>query len=287
MIDTKTPTCRFCKSANVVKAGHRYNRNGCKQRWLCKACGRRFTADDGFLHLWYGKRTVTESVDLHHDGLSTRKVANHFRKHGRKWPSWATVWRWVHKFAGRIKRFVMGLTPKLSGEWQADEMHLRVGGEDGWDWEVMDAGTRFWLASSLTEGWERTEEQAGAVLGQAREQAKEKPRKLTTDGLPAYVHGRTWAIGWRCKHEAHVSWRYGRGATNLIERKIQTTRMRTRTMRCLKSQKMGQNWLEGLRIHYNFVCQHMTLGKTPAEAAGLNLHLGRNPWLGLISLSAS
>jgi len=284
----KAPTCRFCGSANVIKAGKRYNLNSTKQRWKCKACGKRSVEDDGFLHLWYDKWSVTESIDLYHEGLSTRKVERHLRRHHHRRPSWTTIWRWIHRFAKQVKRFVARLAPKLSGEWQADEMHLREGGKDGWNWEVMDAGTRFWLASALTEGWERTERQAEAVLNLAREQAKERPKKLTTDGLPAYEHGRVWALGWReCEHERCVSWREGKGPTNLIERKIQTTRMRTKTMRCLKNWEKGQDWLDGARIHYNFVRIHMTLKKTPAEAAGLNLRLGRNPWLGLISLSAA
>lgn len=82
-----------------------------------------------------------------------------------------------------------------------------------------------------------------------------------------------------------MSWREGKGPTNLIERKIQTTRMKTKTMRCIKSLETGQNWLDGALIHYNFVRRHVTLGRTPAEAAGLKLNLGRNAWLGLITLT--
>lgn len=73
----KAPTCRFCGSANVIKAGKRYNLNSTKQRWKCKACGKRSVEDDGFLHLWYDKWSVTEGIDLYHEGLSTRKVERH------------------------------------------------------------------------------------------------------------------------------------------------------------------------------------------------------------------
>ena len=283
---SSSPACRFCRSANIVKAGWRYNRNGRKRRALCKACGKRFTVDDGFLHMWYNKQAVTEAVDLYHDGLSTRKVANHLKKHGRYWPSWTSVWRWVHKFAGLVKQFIVKLTPKLSKRWQADEMCLFIRGKLCWNWEVMDEGTRFWLASRLSEGWDRGIGDAEAVLKLARDRAKCKPSTLVTDGLPAYERGSHWALGWRhCKHERSVSWREGKGLTNLIERKIQTTRMRTKTMRCLKGLETGQNWLEGAQIHYNFVRPHTALDRTPAEAAGLSLKLGRNAWLGLITLS--
>ena len=62
--------------------------------------------------------------------------------------------------------------------------------------------------------------------------------------------------------------------------------MRTKTMRCFKSLETGQRWLDGALIHYNFVRRHMALGKTPAESADLDLRLGRNVWLGLITMSA-
>lgn len=53
------------RSANVVKAGWRYNRNGRKRCFFCKACGRCFTTDDGFLGMWHGKQTITKAMDLH------------------------------------------------------------------------------------------------------------------------------------------------------------------------------------------------------------------------------
>ena len=153
--------------------------------------------------------------------------------------------------------------------------------------EGMDEGTRFWLASRLSEGWDRSIEDAEAVLKLARETAKTKPSVLVTDGLFAYEKASHWALGWRhCKHERQVSWRDRRGLTNLIERKIQTTRMRMKTMRCFKSLETGQSWLDGAQVHYNFIRHHMALDRTPAEAAGLSLKLGRDAWLGLIKLSA-
>ena len=40
--------------------------------------------------------------------------------------------------------------------------------------------------------------------------------------------------------------------------------------------------MNGFIIYYNFVRNHMTYNKTPAEVAGISLKLGRNRWKGLI-----
>jgi len=281
----KTPTCRFCKSALVVRAGWRYNRNGRKRRFLCKACGRRFTVDDGFLHMWYSKRIVAKAVDLYYEGLSTRAVARHFERQEFERPSWTSIWRWIHKFARLVKLFVMKFMPKVSDHWHADEMFTPVGGRPGWNWEVMDSGTRFWLAGRLTMGRERTAEHAEEVLRLARERAGGRPSRLTTDELPAYEKGSRWTLGRRHFEHWPIDWRRGRGPRNLMERKIQTTRTRLKTIRCFKNLEAGQSWLDGTQIHYNFIRRHMTLGKTPAEAAGINLKLGRDRWIGLITMS--
>lgn len=43
--------------------------------------------------------------------------------------------------------------------------------------------------------------------------------------------------------------------------------------------------LDGYVIWYNFVRNHMTLDKTPAEEAGFSLDLGKNKWRRLIEIS--
>lgn len=232
--------------------------------------------------------TITAAMDLCHTSKSLRKARNWLERHWNEFPkSHVSIWRWVQKYSQLVGDFVEVLEPQTSDEWLADEMVLFVGGKWSWNWEVMDSRTRFWLASKITEGRDRTVEDAEAVLSKARERAEGRPEKLVTDGLPAYRRGISWSLGWRqCEHVVELSWKEGKHRTNPIERKVQTTRMRLKTMRCLESLETGQNRLKGAKIHYNFVRPHMSLGGTPAEAAGLNLDLGRDKWLSLIRLSS-
>ena len=44
--------------------------------------------------------------------------------------------------------------------------------------------------------------------------------------------------------------------------------------------------MQAIRIHYNFCRQHQTLGKTPAEVAGIKLELQRNKAQALMKLAS-
>jgi hypothetical protein len=72
-----------------------------------------------------------------------------------------------------------------------------------------------------------------------------------------------------------------------MERLNQTFRDRNKTQRGLDSQRTAQEMSDGIRVAYNFTRPHMALkGKTPAEAAGLDLKLGQKRWKSLIQQSA-
>ena len=47
-------------------------------------------------------------------------------------------------------------------------------------------------------------------------------------------------------------------------------------MRGMQSKETTQKIIEAMRIHYNFCREHSKLGKTPTEAAGLNIDFNGN-----------
>ena len=69
---------------------------------------------------------------------------------------------------------------------------------------------------------------------------------------------------------------------NPIERHNQDIKQRYKTMRHFKSFASARAFLTLRRAVYNYVRTHQTLKRTPAEAAGIDLGLGRNRLLGLI-----
>jgi hypothetical protein len=64
-----------------------------------------------------------------------------------------------------------------------------------------------------------------------------------------------------------------------------TIRDREKVMRGMQTRKTAQNVVDAMRINYNFVREHSTLHKTPAEKAGIKLNLGENKIENLIRLA--
>ena len=69
----------------------------------------------------------------------------------------------------------------------------------------------------------------------------------------------------------------------MIERLNNTVRDREKTFRGMDHDQSAQIMADGIRINYNFIRPHMGLeGKTPAQAAGLDLGLDGVRWKDLI-----
>jgi hypothetical protein len=66
-----------------------------------------------------------------------------------------------------------------------------------------------------------------------------------------------------------------------MERYHGTLKERNKVMRAIK--KTDSAFIDGQRIYYNYMRSYTALkGKTPAEAAGINLNLDQNKWESLI-----
>lgn len=116
--------------------------------------------------------------------------------------------------------------------------------------------------------------------------AKQNPKFVVSDGLPAYIRAFKKAFyTLRKPRIQHI--RKPRFIdpmnNNIVERLHGTIREREKVMRDMKSDETAEELMNGLRTYYNFIRPHMSLeGRTPAEASGLDLKLGENKWLSLI-----
>ena len=156
---------------------------------------------------------------------------------------------------------------KTGGRWVADEMQVDVGGKKVWLWNVMDAETRYILASHLTP--KRDAQAARVVLRKAALAADKPPKTITTDKLRSYIQ----PIKDVLPEGRHIQSEGMRADinNNLSERLPGTFRDRIKTLRGLDSIASGQRYLDGWVLTYNLFRGHESLrNKTPGERAKVN-----------------
>lgn len=263
--ETKTysVTCPKCQSARVIKAGQQ---NG-QQRYSCKECKKWFRANG----IPEGRRVPAEqmgmAIRMFYSGLSYKQIAETMADaFDIPEPSKATVYEWVRDYTDEASRILEhpDFKAQTGDEWVADEMQVVVGGEKYWNWNVMDAKTRFILASYLSK--HRGLRDAETVMEMASEVAEKHPKTIKTDRLGSYPN----AINLVFPYTKHVQSDGIRALinNNLSERLQGTFRQRTKTMRGLDSRETGQRYLDGWVLTYNFFREHEALDdRTPAEAA--------------------
>ena len=277
--------CKYCGSSNVEKYGWRYNKNGKKQRYRCKDCGKRFVLDDGFSKSNYTPEIITQALDLYFKGLSLRKVADYFNQfYGYKMHH-TTVLNWVRKYTMIIEAYIETLKPELSEIWHVDEMMIKTGGKFSWLWHAMDSETRFLIANLITDT--RHIEDARNLFKNVKKQAKQRPKAIVTDGLQAYHKAfkkEFYAHYPPCYHIRLAKFT-DKVNNNNIERLHGTIREREKIMRGMQSNETAKQIMDGFKIYYNFIRNHMGINNTPAKEANLDLELGRNKWKNLIKQS--
>jgi len=202
------------------------------------------------------------------------------------------VLKWIRKYLGLMKGYLDKFTPQLGGMWHSDETMINVrrtepidGENYSWAWNLLDHETRFLIASEVTK--HRNIEDARKVFQEAKQVANgQKPDFIITDKLPAYKQAVTKEFYTSRKpRPQHVKLKNIREGTNnnIIERFHGTIKERTKVMRGLDTDRTTQNMMDANRIYYNFLRPHSALsGKTPAEKAGIDLHLEGNKWEHLI-----
>ncbi len=286
--------CLKCKSETIVKDGKRHNKKGLSQKYLCRECGYRFVVNTGFENSKKEPKIICASIDLYFKGMSLRKVADHVKQFYNVSISNVSVLRWVQRFAEVVSPFVNSLNPPhLGGVYQVDEMVIHVRREEmakghyQWLWNFMDDSTRFWVSSMVSQRREVSD--ARAVFADAKLKTG-KTHAVIHDGLPSYNEAFQKEYftlkNPRTKNIRSISVR-NEGLNSKIERLNGTMRDREKVMRGMNTRESSQKIIEAMRIHYNFVRDHSSLGKTPAEQAGIKMDLGENKIRGLIELASS
>lgn len=279
--------CVNCGNSNVVKNGTRKTRMGVKERILCKECGHTFTLgnEEGFEKMHATSKMITVALDLYFKSTSLRKIVDHLDQFYDIKVHHTTILYWVKKYSRIMSEYTETLTPNLGSIWHTDEIKIMTKREDwAWLWNVMDGETRYLVAQLVTE--KRETEDATMLFRKAREHG-DRPNIMITDGLQAYQDGFKNAYYTNRKDCEHVRSPGIRAKVNnnMVERLHNTIRERNKTMRGMQNRQTTTDFNEGFKAYYNHVRINSAIGKTPAQAAGINLELGHNRWQGLIHKS--
>ena len=259
-------SCRFCGSENLVKKGVRKNKYGNLQRYLCKDCGKRFSFNVGFEKMKATPQVITSAMQLYFAGTSFRNVAMFLRFQGIK-VSHVSVYKWVEKYVGLMANYLEGIKPNVGDTWRADALWVKIRGDMKYLFALMDDDTRFWIAQEVANS--KFKHDARSLFKMGKDVTGKSPKKIITDGLPAYHDAykkEFWTLKkeTRAEHIKHIKIQ-GDMNNNKMERLNGEIRDREKVMRGLK--KTDTPVLTGYQIFHTYIREHEGLkGKTPAEA---------------------
>lgn len=263
--------CKYCGSTDCVRFG---TYKGVR-RWGCKDCKRKFVANKALPKMRTPVHQVASALSMYYGGMPLDAISRHLEQHYDNPVTDAGIYKWIIRFSNHAVYTARQYTPKVGDVWVADETVLKIGGKDSREgrrgrdvyfWDIIDAKTRFLLASHISRS--RTTKDALTLMKLAKQRAGKAPRVILTDKLQAYEDGIELVFGADTTHTKSKGF-IAPENTNLIERFQGTLKDRTAVMRGFRDVATARKILEGWLVHYNHFRPHESLGnETPAEKAG-------------------
>lgn len=263
--NVSTPSCKNCGSSSVVKYGSYKG----VQRYFCKACNRKFKADNALFHMKVSPEHISTALSMYYSGSSINDIRDHLKQEHGYYPSKHVIFEWVDKYTSLAAKQFRDIHPKVGDMWIADETVLELDkGIKVWFWDIIDSDTRFLLASraSLTRGTQ----DAKLLMEAAYRRAGRAPRVVITDKLASYLDAVELTFGADTEHRQGSPFRLkaDKESTSQIERFHGTIKDRTKVMRAFRDMDTLIQFMDGYLAYYNFFKPNEALkGKTPAEAA--------------------
>ena len=260
--------CKFCGSQHTRKYG--FNKG--IQSYFCNDCGTKFTGTDALAHGRVSPSFIANALQEYYSGMSFHEIEHNIDQQTSGDISHTAVIKWVNKYTNKAIQETKDLNPKVGSTWVVDETYIKTDVKTTDPkgvifWDVIDADTRFLLASRITST--RGTQDAKQLMELAAKRAGKTPRVVVTDKLAAYIDGIELAFGSDATHRQGSPF-HTEHSTALIERFHNTLKDRTKVMRELRDKSTLKRFTDGYLVHYNFFRPNMALdNKSPAEVAGL------------------
>ena len=213
---------------------------------------------------------------MYYAGMSVRDIEVHYDLLGIE-VDHSSIYDWIEKYSKMASVYLNGIVPRVGNWFRADEVWVKVNGNQCYLFASMDDDTRYWLASDMADN--KFHHNTDNLLDMTKRQAGKNPRNFITDGLQAYMKSSKKVFGKDTSHVRHIHLK-GDKNNNKMERINGTIRDREKVFRGLK--RMDTKIIDGLRVYYNFTKKHEALkGRTPAEASMIEID-GKNKWKTII-----
>lgn len=172
----------------------------------------------------------------------------------------AGIYKWVIRFAKEAIERAKAFKPVVGDTWIADETIIKAGGRNIWFWDIIDAKTRFLLASRLSTT--RTTKDAALLMKAAQMRAGKSPKRIITDKLRAYLDGVELVFGAETKHIQSSPFEF-EDSTSIIERFHGTLKDRIDVVRGFGNINTARLLTDAWLVHYNFFKEHEGLDNIP------------------------
>ena len=160
--------CKYCGSHNVIRYG---TYNG-QQRFWCKDCKRKFADNDTLPEMQTPIDQVGSAIGMFYEGQSLNSITRTLTNIYGCYPSDSTVYRWVSRFTKRAVKELEKYKPDVGSVWVADETMIDLDGNKVWFWDIIDARTRFLIATHISRT--RTTKDAQTLMKKAFRDVLEK-----------------------------------------------------------------------------------------------------------------
>jgi transposase-like protein len=264
-------TCKFCHSNLVIKNGIRID----TQYWRCKNCGRSFVNNQALPRMKYPLHIISTAVSDYYAGNSLNHIRKGIEKKTSFLPSTSTVYEWIRKITGSAIDSVKSLQPTIGKVWAIDARQIWLSGRQYWLVNLLDTESRFLLASRLFSS--RDLANLESLLNSTCLKLNRFPAEvlISQENLDSKINS------WFERHNIFSNSPADSGHLDTLLRGwFETVTDRFKPLRGIDINKGTQILLEGFAFHYNYIRLNEYLGKTPAQASGLDLPF--TSWLDLI-----
>ena len=232
---SKFSLCKYCDSGRIRKDGFRKNKGGRVRVFECLDCKKKFTANFGFEKMRHDPGTITQALQMYYQGMSARDIETNLKMVGIDIDH-SSVYDWVAKYSRLVSGYVDKIVPRTGDRLmvRADEVWIRVAGEQKYLFASMDDDTRYWLASDMAHT--KFQHNGDTLLKLTKNQVDRNPAHFVTDGLPAYMKSSRKVFGRKTNHirHVHIAGKRDRDNNNKMERLNGEIRDREKVFRGLK-----------------------------------------------------